>query len=101
MKNVLLSIAFLVFSCGLAAQSSVGQEDLRVFPNPVTTQFEIGNSDRVKTIRVINMVGREVKVFDYVSDKPYNVADLPQGMYLVQLQDAEDKVIHTQRVKKN
>jgi len=81
---------------GLAAQ-----EDLRVFPNPVTTQFEIGHSERVNTIRVINMVGREVRSFSYTPGQPYSIADLPQGMYLVQLQDKGDKVIHTQRIKKN
>ncbi|MFT7119859.1 MAG: hypothetical protein ACJAZ9_000028 [Neolewinella sp.] len=99
MKNVLLSCFFLVFSFVLSAQSAT--ENLRIFPNPVTTSFEIGESDRVSTIRVMNMVGREVKMFDFVIDEKYGIAELPQGMYLVQLRDADEKVIHTQRVKKN
>ena len=99
MKNALLSVLFITFSCGLFAQAPA--EDLRIFPNPVTTTFEIGHSERVKDVLVINMVGREVKSFDFATKKKYDIADLPQGMYLVQLKDAEDKVIHTQRVKKN
>lgn len=99
MKNFLLAFFFLSFSLGLAAQS--GTEDLRIFPNPVTTTFEIGHSDRVTKVNVINMVGREVKAFDYVDKETYNIAELPQGMYLVQLKDANDQVIHTQRIKKN
>jgi len=87
---------FLTFSTSLSAQ-----EDLRVFPNPVTTSFEIGESARVESIRVINMAGREIRAFQYAAGINYNIADLPQGMYLVQLQDKEEKVIHTQRVKKN
>lgn len=99
MKNALLSILFLTLSFGLSAQDKA--EDLRIFPNPVTTSFEIGHSDRVVSVRVINMVGREVKSFDFAADEKYDVAELPQGMYLVQLRDQGDEVIHTQRIKKN
>ncbi len=99
MKNLLLACLFSLFSLGLTAQSAT--EDLRVFPNPVTTSFEIGHSDRITIIRVINMVGREVKDFDYAHKATYDISELPAGMYLVQLQDKEEKVIHTQRVKKN
>lgn len=99
MKNALLSIAFLFFSLGLAAQTAT--EDLRIFPNPVSTTFEIGYSERVVNVRVINMVGREVRQFDYATKSTYDIANLPQGMYLVQLSDGNDNVIHTQRIKKN
>ncbi|TXF90129.1 T9SS type A sorting domain-containing protein [Neolewinella aurantiaca] len=99
MKNALLFCLFFTLNFGLSAQAPA--EDLRIFPNPVTTTFEIGYSDRVKDVLVINMVGREVKAFDFGAKKKYDIADLPQGMYLVQLKDADDKVIHTQRVKKN
>lgn len=99
MKNVLLSCFFLVFSFGLSAQSAA--ENLRIFPNPVVNSFEIGASDRVTSIRVINMVGREVRSFDFTAGSKYDITDLPQGMYLVQLRDTDEKVIHTQRVKKN
>lgn len=99
MKNALLSVFFFVLSLGVCAQTA--SEDLRIFPNPVTTTFEIGHSDRVASVRVINMVGREVKAFDFTAGEAYNITELPQGMYLVQLRDAKDEVIHTQRVKKN
>jgi len=99
MKNALLCFVFLFLSLGLTAQTAT--EDLRIFPNPVTTFFEIGHSDRVGTVRVINMVGREVRRFDFTVNEKYNIADLPRGMYLVQLRDGKDEVIHTQRVKKN
>ena len=99
MKNALLSILFLVLSLGLAGQAAT--EDLRIFPNPVSTSFEIGYSERVANVSVINMVGREVRRFDYTANSTYDVASLPQGMYLVQLSDSSDNVIHTQRIKKN
>lgn len=99
MKNALLSFFFFVLSLGVCAQTTA--EDLRIFPNPVTTTFEIGHSDRVASVRIINMVGREVKQFAFAAGQAYNITELPQGMYLVQLRDEKEEVIHTQRVKKN
>ena len=98
MKKALLSLTFALLSTALFAQAPT--EDLRVFPNPVVATFEIGHTDRVTDIRVVNMVGREVAKFDYAPREKYDISDLPQGMYLVQLRDTNDKVIHTQRVKK-
>jgi hypothetical protein len=99
MKNFTLFIFFLFINLGLAAQTAT--EDLRIFPNPVSTTFEIGHSDRVAKVNVINMMGREIKEFEYADKETYDIAELPQGMYLVQLKDKDDKVIHTQRIKKN
>lgn len=99
MKNILLLAFFVTLSFGLSAQAAT--EDLRVFPNPVNTYFEIGHSDRVSTVRIINMAGKEVKQFDFRPKETYDIAELPSGMYLVQLRDGDDEVIHTQRVKKN
>jgi len=98
MKNVLLFSLFLLCACtSLGAQS----ENLRIFPNPVAESFEIGESDRVTNIRVLNMVGREVKKFAFAEGTKYEITDLPPGMYLVQLRDGDNEVVHTQRVKKS
>ncbi|MEM1358631.1 MAG: T9SS type A sorting domain-containing protein [Bacteroidota bacterium] len=100
MKSFFFTTVFtLLFFTSLSAQDA--KEDLRIFPNPVNTAFEIGPSDRVATIRVINMVGREIRTFEYAAGQLYDVADLLPGMYLVQLQGKDEKVIHTQRIKKN
>jgi len=98
MKNALLLFAFMLLGLGLTAQSVT--EDLRIFPNPVSTTFQIGYSERVDKVSVINMVGREVRNFNYAADSSYNIGNLPRGMYLVQLTDNSGGVIHTQRVKK-
>ena len=71
MKNVLLSCFILVFSLGLSAQSAT--ENLRIFPNPVVNSFGIGESDRVNNIRVINMVGREVRKFEFEAGVKYDI----------------------------
>lgn len=103
MKHALLSFIFILFSCGLSAQSMShrGQaEDLRVFPNPVVEYFKIGHSDRVKTLSLMNMTGRTVKRFKYSDNRQYDIATLHRGVYLLQMRDSSNKVIKTLRITK-
>ena len=99
MKSFSLLCVFLLFALVASAQSA--SEDLRIFPNPVATQFEIGPSETVATVHVINMIGRELKQFAFSTGMTYDIASLPQGMYIVQLRDRGEKVLHTQRIKKS
>jgi hypothetical protein len=116
MKHTLLSIAFFVLTSAVMAQvSSDGSESVRpqatlpsskqakisVYPNPATDFISINNDDNVKQIAIFNLVGRKVKSFDnIVKDQHYDVSDLPNGMYLIQVIDNANKVVTTQRVNK-
>ncbi|MEL6141614.1 MAG: T9SS type A sorting domain-containing protein [Bacteroidota bacterium] len=103
MKHTLLLSIFLFVTFGLGAQSLArkGQaEDLRVFPNPVVEFFKVGNSDRVATIKVTNLLGREVRQFEYALDEKYDISELPRGYYLVQLRDRQNRVLRTHRISK-
>lgn len=103
MKHTLLFIFFLFCSLQLGAQSAAFQgqsEDLRVFPNPVVNYFQIGYSDRVKRVQLVNTIGRKVRSFDYDNKAQYDISDLPRGFYLVQLLDSKNAVVQTQRISK-
>ena len=103
MKHTLLLSILLLFTFGLGAQSLArkGQaEDLRVYPNPVTEFFKVGSSDRVATVKVTNVLGREVRHFEYAPNEKYDISDLPRGYYLVQLRDRQNRVLRTHRVSK-
>src|SRR5690606_15242182 len=39
----------------------LGQEDVRVYPNPATDYFSVDGIDNLKEVVVINLVGQEVK----------------------------------------
>ena len=102
MKHALLLLIFCCSSLCLSAQTArPGQaENLRAYPNPVVEYFQIGHSEEVKTIRVINMVGREVRSFTYQAGDRYVIGDLPRGMYALQMRDEENRVLRTQRITK-
>ena len=73
----------------------------RVYPNPVQDSFYINNDELAHKVEVINTLGRTVKAFDdIVPGQAYEVAELPAGVYLVSLIDANGKRIYTLRLLK-
>jgi hypothetical protein len=114
MKQTLLLLFFLCGSVMLFSQSSnsfseryklLSQQStaelIQIFPNPATDYIQLSNSEDVKKIVIINMVGRRLRVFEAIEDqKLYRIGDLPRGMYLVQIIGDKNKIITTKRVKK-
>lgn len=98
MKHILPLVFFLVL--GLSA-TYAQKGGLSVYPNPATDYISIDdNNDQIVQVAIYNLVGKKVKEFEYVRGEHYYVADLPKGMYLVQLIDRNQHVIKTQKVDK-
>jgi hypothetical protein len=98
MKQILLSL-LLVFVVQTAfAQANV--RNVRVFPNPATEFFKVDHHEAIAKIKVLNIAGRMVRNFVYESNQKYAIGDLPQGIYLIQLLDYNNKAVLTRRVSK-
>ncbi len=113
MRQILLLAFFIASSITLSGQLSSGPfadairrkpnarpAEIRIYPNPVLSNFNITDNENVQTILVFNLVGKELKRFSYVSGQQYFVGDLPKGMYLTQFIDKGKRVISTQRMNK-
>ena len=61
---------------------------------------DINNEDAVKNIVLFNMVGRKMRTFTAEKGERYEVSDLPNGVYVVQLFGKNNKVLTTQRLTK-
>jgi hypothetical protein len=71
-----------------------------IFPNPTTDYFKIDSNRDIQKVVVFNLIGREIRTFDAVEETKYNVGDLPNGMYLIQLLGQNNKILTTQRLQK-
>lgn len=122
MKQFLLTFLFAItltagFSQRENCQNCLGSQDqiynteyrpiasaakqLMVYPNPATNFIMLKNSKGVKEVRIFNLIGRQVTNFtDVATGQSYPVADLPSGMYLVQLIDNNNDVMSTHRMNK-
>ncbi len=114
MKNTLL-LFFLTFflTLGAQAQSSFDSGNalaqlnqngrktaLKIYPNPATDFIGLNNDSQVSEIKVLNLVGKQVKHFFVSKGEKYPVMDIRNGMYLVQLIDDSGKIMTTQRLQK-
>jgi len=64
--------------------NSINESDMEIqlYPNPFTNEIHVNNSDRVRSIQIMNYTGQKVKEMVY-NGKPIPVTDLPDGMYFI------------------
>lgn len=85
---------------GLSALTEADKNKLRVYPNPVTDYLTITRNTFVKQIWVSNVLGKRVRTFDTSFGNKYDISDLPDGIYLISMVDANRKVVKTVRISK-
>jgi hypothetical protein len=100
MRQILLSIAFVLTVFTVQAQVT-NQPDLAVYPNPSTEFISVvDQNDAVGHLAIFNLMGRKVREFEFNKHERYSVADLPKGLYLVQVQDKAGKTLVTHKLEK-
>lgn len=73
---------------------------ISVYPNPTSDFFAVSNSEGILELKIYNLVGKEMRSFDVEDGLKYNISDLPNGMYLIQLINNKKKIVNTQRLQK-
>jgi hypothetical protein len=104
MKKILLSVLITLFTSLLLTAQVEKRSDLRpvlsIYPNPATEYIAVNHEEFVKNIYVFNLVGRKMRNFEVEKGERYEIGDLPNGLYVVQLIGKDNKVLTTQRLTK-
>ena len=102
MKKLILAISFALLSLAASAQMEKRSDNviISIYPNPATEYITVNNEDAVKNIVLFNMVGRKMRTFTAEKGERYEIGDLPNGLYVVQLFGKNNKVLTTQRLTK-
>lgn len=94
---------FVNISLSLAASSSQNaQSAFSVYPNPTNTVVNVANAKaQINAVSLVDINGRTVKSvqFDGVSSAQVNIADLANGVYMMNIKS--DKGTVTKKVVKN
>lgn len=77
------------------------EEPLRIYPNPTAEYISVTDNSTVAYLYVYNIIGRRVKAFPVFGGGQYSLGDLPDGMYLISLVDANGKNLKTVRTSKS
>lgn len=84
----------------LTAVTQAEKSSIRIYPNPTTDFITLTKNSFVKQLWVTNILGRRVKTFAASINGRYDISELPDGIYLVSMVDANSKIIKTLRVSK-
>ncbi len=99
--KVLLNTAYYFVTIeGLTPLTEADKGRLRIYPNPVTDYLTLTRNTFVKQLWVSNVLGKRVRTFDTAFGNKYDIADLPDGIYLVSMVDASLRVVKTVRISK-
>ena len=108
MRKILLLISFFCLPLLVIGQSQKNnsnavasvQKMVKIYPNPAFNFIGLNNVSNISSIIIYNLVGRKMKKITPQEGEQYDIADLPRGMYLVQLLGKDGKVVTTQRMSK-
>jgi hypothetical protein len=98
-KNVLI-LLFGILAFTASAQTDRRSPQISVYPNPATDYIKLSDDDAIRSVSISNMLGRKVRSFEVVKGDHYEIADLPNGLYLIQIVGKNNKVLATQRLTK-
>jgi Secretion system C-terminal sorting domain len=111
-RFILLALLFASFSAvaqrefnadfqnGQTVYRASNGQSIMVYPNPATEYIALNDNEIVGKIVLINLVGKRVRTFNYHKGEIYNVQDLPDGLYLMQLYDINGRVLSSTRINK-
>jgi Secretion system C-terminal sorting domain len=103
MKKTLLLFFFAFIINSAFAQTEQRRTEkggFTIYPNPATEFIAVNDEENVRHVTIINMVGRKVKSFEVEKGRHYEITDLPNGLYVVQLVGKNNKVLAIQRLTK-
>ena len=75
-------------------------DELRIFPNPASSYFELSYSKNIAHITLFSLVGRQLKTFHPYPGEKYYIGDLDKGMYLVRIVNRRNEIVKTLRLNK-
>jgi hypothetical protein len=79
---------------------SAGIQSIIIFPNPATAQLTITANNKINEVVITNLIGTVVYNHAYnISNIQVDIAQLPPGMYLLQLTDENGQKVVKKVVK--
>lgn len=97
-----LTVRYLFSPLVVPRDYSKTNTGISVYPNPITDYFMVSdNNDIVEKVVVYNIIGRQVKSYKAIDNFKYTMNDLPEGIYIIRLLNAQGGTVKTIRLNKS
>ncbi len=99
MQGEILSVP-ITLATNSSSVKDIDPSQIKIFPNPASDYFQIGNAQDVDRIVIYNIIGKEVKSLFHYNNAHHEINDLKTGMYVVKMFDDKGKVIKSIKLSK-
>ena len=100
LNTVLETAVFMPTVSGLTSTNDLIKPRIKAFPNPAQDYIELTSNNLVDELVVYNIIGHKVRSFRAQNGKKYDIADLPDGLYLISLVNDQNGIVKTLRISK-
>jgi hypothetical protein len=98
--EVLASSEFTVIATAINNTEEVNPTEITLYPNPTTDYFQISGAEQADRVVIYNIIGKQMRTFNTAPGKLYDLAGLPNGMYLASLVSDDTGILKTFRLGK-
>jgi hypothetical protein len=99
MGGEILSVPFVISTLPVSVKD-VSVSAIKIFPNPASDYFQVGNGNQVDRIIIYNLIGKEVKSLFHYNNAQHEIDELKAGMYVVKMFDSKGKHIKSLKLNK-
>lgn len=94
-ENDCHSLPFAVLVEVVLGMNSYSLNKLKYYPNPVQNQLSIQHLETIKSVKIFNLIGQQLKVLKPNSDTfKIDLSEFPAAVYLIEIStDSESKII--------
>lgn len=84
---------FVVKRSGTLSTNEFETKKIALYPNPSNSTVTLTTKEEIKSISIIDAIGKTVKEFSEITTKEFNfdVSDLSSGIYILKLKDGSSK----------
>lgn len=79
----------------ITSSSEIGAGHLGIYPNPSSGFFQLSAAGAIKQLKMYDLLGQQVRQFEVTPNQHYDIENLPNGIYWVQLMGRKREVIKT------
>ncbi len=82
-----------------SVEEQLSDNQIKLFPNPVTTELKINSSFQLNNFMIINSVGAVILKDNLSNSRSINVSSLSDGLYIIKMQDKSGKYYQSKFLK--
>lgn len=75
--------------------SEIDTEPLIIYPNPSSDFFQLSETQAIQQLLMYDMLGQQIRQFEVTPNQHYDIKNLADGVYWVQLMDRRGEAIET------